>query len=177
MAEAGRTCRVDQGETTQKPSQTERPEVITPSVKRVSEASLTALREYEKFAALKKPSGSPAVSALGASRKVAVATAVMPVVTELASIAERFYRDRANAQDADRQRRSLAAELDRVGEHTASIALQEFTPIADAARQAIIEATAERIALREGLERLVAELRALVASGEDLLGIATADKK
>lgn len=165
------------GQTTPKPVQKERPEVITPSVKRVSEASLTALREYEKFSALKQPSGSPAVSALGASRKVAVATAVMPVVTELASIAERFYRDRANAQDADRQRRSLAAELDRVGEHTASIALQEFEPIMDAARQAIIEATAERIALREGLQRLVAELRALVASGEDLLGIANPDKK
>lgn len=165
------------GETTQKPSQKERPEVIAPSVKRLSEASLTALREYEKFSVLKKPSGSSAVSALGASRKVAVASAVMPVVTELASIAERFYRDRANAEDADRQRRSLAAELDRAGEHTASIALQEFEPIVSAARQAIMEATAERIALREGLERLVAELRALVASGEELLGIATTDKK
>ena len=41
---------------------------------------------------LKKPSGSSAVSALGASRKVAVASAVMPVVTELASMLNASYR-------------------------------------------------------------------------------------
>jgi len=54
------------------------------------------------------------------------------------------------------------------------MALAEFEPLVDAARQAILDATAERVDLRDGLNQLVAELQALVTSGEALLGMSGA---
>jgi hypothetical protein len=143
---------------------------IAPTVKRVSEAALTALKEYEKYSVLKKPSGATAVSAAGVSRKVAVSAAVVPIVVEMGAIAERILNRKASADEAERQRRVLAAELDNAGEQAAAIALRELKPMLEAARQAIIDATAERIQLREGISRLVGDLQRLIASGEVLLG-------
>ena len=49
----------------------------------------------------------------------------------------------------------MEAELDRIGERAATMALREFEPLVDAARQAILDATAERVELRDGLGKLV----------------------
>ncbi|PND54719.1 hypothetical protein CRM90_26500 [Mycobacterium sp. ENV421] len=144
-------------------------EVISPTVKRVSNAALKALTEYEKYSTLKKPTPAAASSAMNMSKRVAVATAVLPLVVEMSSIAEQFLKSRADAAERDRQRKFMEAELERTGERAATLALSEFEPVIDVARQAILDATAERVELRDGLGQLVAELRRLIDSGESLL--------
>ncbi|WP_194163519.1 GTPase domain-containing protein [Mycolicibacterium sp. P1-5] len=144
-------------------------EVISPTVERVSNAALKALTEYEKYSSLKKPTQAAASSAMNMSKRVAVATATLPLVVEMSSIAEKFLKSRADAAERDRQRKFMEAELERTGERAATLALSEFEPLADAARQAILDATAERVDLRDGLGQLVAELRRLIDSGESLL--------
>ena len=47
--------------------------------------------------------------------------------------------------------------------------MDEFEPVVAAARQAIVDATAEQVEMWNGLTKLVGELVALVASGERLL--------
>lgn len=144
-------------------------EVISPTVKRVSNAALKALTEYEKYSTLKKPTQASASSAMNMSKRVAVATAVLPLVVEMSSIAEQFLKSRTDAAERDRQRKFMEAELERTGERAAMLALSEFEPVVDAARQAILDATAERVELRDGLGQLVSELRRLIDSGESLL--------
>jgi hypothetical protein len=156
------------------PSAGETTEVISPAVKRVSNAALKALTDYEKLSTLKKPVKANTSSAMKMSKRVAVATAVVPLVVEMSSIAEQFLRSRASAAERDRQRRALETELDRIGDLAATMALMEFEPLIDAARQAILDATAERVDLRDGLNKLVAELQALITSGAGLLGISCA---
>jgi hypothetical protein len=158
------------------PSAGETTEVISPAVKRVSNAALKALTDYEKLSTLKKPVKANASSAMKMSKRVAVATAVVPLVVEMSSIAEQFLRSRASAAERDRQRRALEAELDRIGDLAATMALMEFEPLVDAARQAILDATAERVYLRDGLNKLVEELQALITSGEALLGLSGAGR-
>lgn len=149
-------------------------EVISPAVKRVSEAALKALTDYEKLSKLKKPAKTSASSAMNLSKGVATAAAFGPLVVEISSIAEQFFRSRASAEERDRQRRAMEAKLDRIGDRAATMALTEFEPLLDAARQAILDATAERVDLRDGLNKLVAELQALIRSGEALLGMSGA---
>lgn len=156
------------------PSARETTQVISPAVKRVSNAALKALTDYEKLSTLKKPVQTSASSAMNMSKRVAVATAVVPLVVEISSIAEQFFRSRTSAAERDRHRRALEAELDRFGDRAATMALAEFEPLVDAARQAILDATAERVDLRDGLNQLVAELQSLVTSGEALLGMSGA---
>ncbi|MGF9648698.1 GTPase domain-containing protein [Pseudarthrobacter oxydans] len=151
-------------------------EVITPAVKRVSNAALKALTDYEKLSTLKKSSSKSSSSATNLSKRVAVATAVVPLVVEMSSIAEQVVRSRASAAQRDRQRRALEAELDRVGDRAAALALTGLEPLVDAARQAILAATAERVELRDGLGKLVGELQALARSGETLLEISGAGR-
>lgn len=145
-------------------------EVISPAVTRVSSAALKALTEYEKLSTLKKPGQATTSSAMNMSKRVAAATAVMPLVLEMSSLTEQFFKSRAVAAERDRQRKSLEVELERVGDSAAGMALSEFQPLVDTARQAILDATVERVELRDGLRRLVSELQTLVTSGEALLG-------
>lgn len=154
---------------TQRPSTDVQVEVITPAFKQVANAALTALTEYEKLSTRRKPA-SAAASAMNMSKRVAAATAVVPLLVEISSAAERFLRSRAEASERGRERRAMDAELDRVGDRAASTAMSELEPLINAARQAILDVTAERVELREGLTKLVGELQTLVASGEDLLG-------
>lgn len=156
------------------PSAKETTEVISPAVKRMSEAALKALTDYEKHSTLKKPKQNSASSAMNVSKRVAVATAVVPLVVEMSSLAEQFLRNRASEAERDRQRRALDAELDRIGERAAAMALTELEPLVEAARRAVLDATAERVELRDGLGNLVGELRALIKSGEALLGMSSA---
>jgi len=149
-------------------------EVISPIVKRVSNAALTALTDYEKYSTLRKPTQAAASSVMNMSKRVAAATAVVPLVVEMSSIAEQFIRSRATTAERDRHRKSMEAELDRIGERAATMALSEFEPLVNAARQAILDATAERVELKDGLGKLVTELQALVSSGEALLRTADA---
>lgn len=149
-------------------------EVFSPALERVSNAALKALTDYENLSTLKKPVKTNASSAKNMSKRVAVATAVVPLVVEMSSMAEQFFRSRASAAERDRQRRALEAELDRVGDRASTMAMTEFEPLIGVARQAILDATAERVDLRDGLNKLVADLQALVASGEALLGISCA---
>ncbi|RUP04854.1 MAG: hypothetical protein EKK34_10795 [Mycobacterium sp.] len=167
LEELAESIRAQTGRSTSAKDQTE---LISPAVKRVSEAALKALTEYEKLSMLKKPAQVTAASAMSMSKRVAAATVVVPLVVEMSSIVEQFLRSRAQSAERDRQRRAVEAELDRVGDRAATIALSELEPLIDAAREAILDATAERVALREGLGKLVAELQALVKSGEALLG-------
>lgn len=71
-------------------------------------------------------------------------------------------------------RQALEAELDRIGDRAAAMALTELEPLVEAARRANLDATAERVDLRDGLNKLVTELQALVTSGEALLGMSGA---
>ena len=150
--------------------------IIAPAIKRVADAALTALTDYEKLATLKKPVQASASSAMNMSKRVATATAVVPLVVEISYIAEQHFRNRASAAERDRQRRALDAELDRIGERAAAMALTELEPLVEAARQAILDATAERVELRDGLGKLVGDLRTLVKSGETLLGMSGAGR-
>lgn len=144
-------------------------EVITPAFKQVANAALTALVEYEKLSTLRKPAQA-AASAMTMSKRVAAATAVIPLLVEISSVAEQFFRARADASERERQRKAMDAELDRVGALAANAAMSELKPLIDAARQAILDATADRVELKDGLSKLVGELQALVMSGEALLG-------
>lgn len=62
----------------------------------------------------------------------------------------------------------MEASLDRAGEDAAQMAMSELEPLIQAARQAILDATAERVELHDGLNRLVGELDELVKSGAAL---------
>jgi len=146
-------------------------EVISPAVKRVSDALLKALTDYEKLSTLKKPVKTTASSAMKMSKRVATATAVVPLIVEISSMAEQLFMSQTSAAERDRRRRALDAELDRIGERATAMALTELEPLVEAARQAILDVTAERVDLREGLNKLVAELQGLVRSGEALLGM------
>lgn len=144
-------------------------EVITPTVERVTRAALTALIEYETLTTLKKPSAAKAITPGAPSQGVAVATAVVPLVLEITTIAEQFFRGRASAEERTRRRQETATQLDSIAENAVAVALAEFEPIVEAARQAIIEATAERVGLRDAIIELVADLEARIASGEALI--------
>ncbi|RNL60209.1 GTPase domain-containing protein [Arthrobacter oryzae] len=149
-------------------------EIISPVVKRVADAALKALTDYEKLSMLKKPVPTSASSAMNMSKRAAVATAIVPLVLEISSVAEQLIRNRTSAAERDRQRQALDAELDRIGDRAAVLALAELKPFIEAARQTILDVTAERVDLRDGLNKLVAELQALVRSGEALLGTSAA---
>ncbi|OBF38949.1 hypothetical protein A5719_17620 [Mycolicibacterium peregrinum] len=155
---------------TRAPEVEEPTEVVSPAFKQVANAALTALIEYEKLSTLRKPA-QVATSAMGVSKRVAAATAVVPLLVEISSVAEQFFRSRVEASERERQRREMDAELDRMGASAASAAMNELEPLIEAARQAILDATADRAELNDGLSKLVGELQALVKSGEDLLEI------
>ena len=143
--------------------------LVTPTVQRISTAALAALIDYEKLSTLKKPKGGNASSAMSMSKRVAAATAVVPLVVEISSIAEELIRGRWTASELERRRREADAELDRIGASAADMAMSEFEPLVEAARQAILDATAERVELRDGLVKLVGELEGLIESGGELL--------
>lgn len=144
-------------------------EFITPAVKQIASAAVTALNDYQKLSTVRKPVQA-ATSVMKQSRSIAAATAVAPLIIEISSVAERFLRGRAEAAERDRQRKAMEASLDRAGEDAAQMAMSELEPLIQAARQAILDATAERVELHDGLNRLVGELDELVKSGEQLLG-------
>ncbi|GEP27801.1 hypothetical protein E3O11_03485 [Cryobacterium levicorallinum] len=173
LEELADSIRIEAGRST---SVKETTEVISPAVKRVSDALLKALTDYEKLSTMKKPVKTSASSAMKVSKRVATATAVVPLIVEMSSMAEQLFRSRASAAERDRQRRALDAELDRIGERATAMALTELEPLVDAARHSILDATAERVELRDGLGKLVGELRALVTSGEALLRISGAGR-
>ena len=137
-------------------------------MKRVSKAALLALVEYERSAPLKKSTAVVNSAPKGLSSRAAVATAVVPVIEELTSVAQLIWREKAESADRDKRRRELAAELDRFGERATLIAMDEFEPVVAAARDAIIDATAEQVEIWNSLTKLVAEIAALIASGERL---------
>ena len=85
-------------------------------MKRVSRAALLALVEYEKSSQLRKPAGAVGSASKALSSRAAVATAVVPVMEELASVAQLILREKTDSAERDRRRRELAAELDRFGE-------------------------------------------------------------
>ena len=75
-------------------------DVISPAVKRVSNAALTALTEYEKLSTLRKPAQATASSAMNMSKRVAAATVVVPLVVEMSSVVEQFLRSRPTQRNA-----------------------------------------------------------------------------
>lgn len=163
LEELAESIRAQAGRST---SVKEQAELISPAVKRVSDATLKALTEYEKLSVLRRPAQATAASAMNMSKRVAAATVVVPLVVEMSSVVEQFLRSRAEAAERDRQRKVMEAELDRIGDRAAIMALSELEPLIDAARDVILDVTAERVELRDGLGKLVAELQALVRSGE-----------
>lgn len=142
-------------------------EFITPAVKQIASAAVTALNDYQKLSTVRKPVQA-ATSVMNRSRSIAAATAVAPLIIEISSVAERFLKGRAEAAERDRQRKAVEASLDRAGADAAQMAMSELEPLIQAARQAILDATAERVELHDGLTRLVGELDAVIQSGEQL---------
>ncbi|QEM45168.1 GTPase domain-containing protein [Mycolicibacterium grossiae] len=143
-------------------------EFITPAVKQIAAAAVTALNDYQKLSTVRKPVQA-ATSVMNQSKSVAAATAVAPLIIEISSVAERFLRGRAEGAERDRQRKAMEASLDRAGADTAQMAMSELETLIRAARQAILDATAERVELNDGLARLVGELTTLIKAGEQLL--------
>lgn len=142
-------------------------EFITPAVKQIASAAVAALNDYQKLSTVRKPVQA-ATSVMNQSKSVAAATAVAPLIIEISSVAERFLRGRAEAAERDRQRKATEANLERVGGDVAQMAMSELEPLIQAARHAILDATAEQVELHDGLTRLVSELDAAIQSGEQL---------
>ena len=159
------TIRVESDRQTSQESQSE---IYATGVKRVSKAALLALVEYERSASLKKSTAVVGSASKALSSRAAVATAVVPVIEELTSVAQLIWREKADSAERDKRRQELAAELDRFGERATLIAMDEFEPIVAAARDAIIDATAEQVEIWNSLTKLVGELETLIASGERL---------
>ncbi|CAM3438633.1 GTPase domain-containing protein [Mycobacterium frederiksbergense] len=154
----------------QSASTEEHSEVITPAVKQIAVAAVTALNDYQKLSTVRKPVQA-ATSVMNVSKGLAAATAVAPLIIEISSVAEQLLKGRAEVAERDRQRKAMEANVDRAGLDAAQMAMSEVEPLIQAARQAILDATAERVELRDGLTRLVGELETLVRAGEQLLGL------
>jgi hypothetical protein len=139
----------------------------SPVVRQVGDAVLVALRHYEESSGLKKLSKASAKA--GASPgpgRIAAAAAGIALLADLTAIAER----QANKQRAaEQQRAELHSGLVAAGEQASAIGTTALTGLVENARQRIIDVTADQADLREGLHRLVTELRKLVSSGEALL--------
>ena len=142
-------------------------EVITPAVKQIASAAVTALNDYQKLSTVRKPVQA-ATSVMNMGKSVAAATSLLPLIIEISSVAEQFLRGRAEAAERDRQRKAMEANLERAGGDAAQMAMSELEPLIHAARQAIFDATAEQVELHDGLTRLVGELDAAIQSGEQL---------
>lgn len=141
-----------------------------PVVRQVGDAVLNALRHYEQTRGLKVT--SPATGGVGVTPsldRMAAAAAGVSVVAELAVIAEQFANRQRAAKAAVQQRAKLQSELVSVGEEATTLTLSTLNGLADDARQRIYDATADQSDLRDGLHRLVGELRSQIASGEALL--------
>ncbi|OBI90584.1 hypothetical protein [Mycobacterium asiaticum] len=145
-------------------------EVFASVVSRISKAALTALTEYEKMSVPKSSGPVAGRSAAAVCHRVAVASAVVPVIGQLASIGEGLHRDKVNQGERERRREAAVAELNRVGERVTLIALRKFDPVIDATRQLIIDVTADQANMCDGLDNLVRELDVLIKSGEAILG-------
>lgn len=139
----------------------------SPVVRQVGDAVLIALRHYEESSGLKKLSkASSQAGAAPGSGRIAAAAAGIALLADLTAIAEQ----QANKQRAaERQRAELHSGLMAAGEQATTIGITALTSLVDHARQRIIDVTADQADLRQGLHRLVEELRGLVASGEALL--------
>ena len=137
-----------------------------PVVRQVGDAVLDALRHYEQSRGLKStPSGT---GAAGADRMAAAAAGVF-AIAELAVIAEQFANRQRAAKAAVQQRAQLQSELASAGDEATTFALNALNQMAEAARQRIVDATADQVDLYDGLHQLVGDLRSHIASGEALV--------
>ncbi|QZY43644.1 GTPase domain-containing protein [Mycolicibacterium austroafricanum] len=144
--------------------------VFAPVVRQVGDAVLNALRHYEQSRGLKLSSaGTGAAGTASGVDRIAAAAAGVSVIAELAVIAEQFANRQHAAKAAIQQRAELQSELVKAGDEATALALKTLNELADEARQRINDATADQVDLRDGLRRLVGELRSHIASGEALL--------
>lgn len=144
--------------------------VYAPVVRQVGDAVLNALRHYEQSRGLKLSSaGTGAAGTASGVDRIEAAAAGVSVIAELAVIAEQFANRQHAVKAAIQQRAELQSELVKAGDEATALALKTLNELADEARQRINDATADQVDLRDGLRRLVGELRSHIASGEALL--------
>lgn len=141
---------------------------VTPLIQMVGDSVLDALIRYDK-AASPKAVGAPKVvahSVKSISQKVAVATAVLPAVYQIAALAEEQYHEKAAREDRERDRRERQSAIQHVADEVADLALTAWQPLIDSARDAIHQVTEEQVALRDSLAALVAGLQVAIDDGE-----------
>lgn len=139
-------------------------------VRDVGDAVLNALRHYKQDRRLKP--AAPTAGALGAAQgtnRIAAAAAGVTLVVDLAGIAGQYINRQRAAEVTAAARKKFQSDLDAAGEEAVTQTLDSLTGLTDAARQRIIDATADQMELRDSLHQLVAELRTQIASGEALL--------
>ena len=148
--------------------------VFTPAVERIARAVLTALIAYEKAGQGATRQAATSKGASSSTKVAAIASALVPLIVELSTITESYLRRRADeAAKQERLRRTLEAELTRVGKEAESIALVEFQRLVESAQEAIDDATADQVDMHSSLHRIVSELHALIDAGEELLSAGT----
>ncbi|MEX0745350.1 MAG: GTPase domain-containing protein [Phycisphaeraceae bacterium] len=140
-------------------------QIFAPAAKKVTSAVLDAFLAYRKL-------GRPKAASSGTSRDALdkrVAGAAVVVVDEAVRLLEIFYGRNAVAAERARERERLEAELTRVGQRAATVALEAIKPLFDDAREAINSETAEEVEMRQGVMGTLAELDACVTAGRALL--------
>lgn len=140
---------------------------VVPVVERIAPQIIAALIAYDK--ANRRGKGLAAPSPI--VNVAEAATSILPVVIELAGMAEKAARERAAAA-AEKQRvlGNLRAELERLAEETYVLADGAIDSVVESARAAVIAATAEQVDMHDGLHQLLADLNRHIADGETLFG-------
>lgn len=144
---------------------------VVPLVERIAPQIIAALIAYDKAGRRGKGSVTPSPIVNVAE----AATSILPVVIELAGVAEKVARERA-AATAEKQRvlGNLRAELERLAEETYVVADGAMDSLVESARAAVIAATAEQVDMHDGLHQLLADLHRHIAAGETLFGSVSA---
>ena len=144
-------------------------QLFTPAVGKVAIAVQDAFLEYRKLGRLKSVASDATRNARASFEKSAIAaTAVFAV--ELAGLAEKFFARRAKDEEKEAERKRLEAELNRIGQEAANVALENLEPLLHEARDAIQAATADQMDMREGVLGMMQQLQEHVATGRPLVG-------
>lgn len=133
-----------------------------PLIGQVGDAVLDALRHYEKTSRVKKPPPTT----IPTFDRIQAAAVGIELVTELASIAEKFAK---RQHDVDQEYAALQSDLSTAGQEATALALDDLNRLAGNARQRIVDSTADQADLRESLHNMVGQLRELISSGQTLL--------
>lgn len=143
-------------------------EFFTPAAERVADAVAKAFVDYQKLSRLTNGAEKDANKKQDSiNQNVAAAGAV--VVVEVVRIAEKLYNRRAEDAAAAQERARLEQDLNRLGQQTATVAVEALQPLLDEARASINEATAEQVDMLDGLEKTIDGLQERIAEANAFL--------